>query len=616
MAGQLDPRLIIPEPPTNLADNLVYRQELLDACEPANDPNFELRNGLWQKCASGIEGCLFWFNAFVWTRNPKKSPPRLPMLLYPFQQDLLRELQALVDQDESVMIDKSREMGISWLIMGWCTWHWLFTENGDFLVGSRKDMYVDGKGTTPLLPKVDYILKNCPEWMLPPGYRKEPPYRIKCSINNPVTECEMQGEATNPDFGRGGRTGVVILDEHGSMRHAEEIQSAVSMNGRCFISITTPKGRGTYQAQLRFSGEFRVLRCHWTDHPEWQEGRYRCKPGCRIHPRGDKPHGARYDAECKKLKWDPVLCAQELDIDYAKAGVCPFNTEITSAVIELLRSHPPKFTNVDLKWQRAKTLKTLRDPQEYYERAGTWRVKAYKSSGGPLRIYQMPFSCRNPKCKCHGTGRHSYVLGGDVSKGLPTGDYSVAYILDITTETIVAEWHGKTDPDLLAEEWAKLAKFYGTSRGGIVDAYCAVEWNDQGLIVNRYMDMMGLPMYLSKSQDKARNKFENRIGVVVSRIQKPRIVMQFASEINTAEENDKWPRLFCPFVEMWDECETMVSSAAKGELTPDERRMGATYGCKDDRVMAAVHCVMGAMQFCGQVCDYVDEDWLSGNVAA
>lgn len=70
---------------------------------------------------------------------------------------------------------------------------------------------------------------------------------------------------------------------------------------------------------------------------------------------------------------------------------------------------------------------------------------------GRLRIFQ-PF---NP--------RHTYIIGADPSEGDTKSDPSPLQVLDQMTLEFVAEWWGRTPPDMLAEFAAWLGIYYGNA---------------------------------------------------------------------------------------------------------------------------------------------------------
>lgn len=270
-------------------------QLLLDA---ANNPI--LQAALIARCR--LNPCYF-INNFVWTYNPRVPGGRVPFNLYPFQEDevvpVLREIidASFNEKKEDLLIDKSRDMGVSWLILAVFLWYWLFASNANFLLGSRKQDYVDTLGDiSTLFPKIRFMIKWLPTWMLPTGYdsRKHDGYM---KIINPVTDSTITGESTNQDFARGGRYNAVLFDEFPKWSFDDAAWGSAYQSTPCRIAVGTPYGKGNKFAQLRFGKggiKIRVMSIHWRKHPEKDD--------------------AWYAAECARATKDEI--ARELDISY------------------------------------------------------------------------------------------------------------------------------------------------------------------------------------------------------------------------------------------------------------------------------------------------------------
>src|SRR5688572_13644451 len=74
------------------------------------------------RCADGIEGCIYWFNTWVWTYNPKligqkdaitgtSLTPFTRFLLFPRQAEVLRWIHERVEAGEQGAVKKSRDIG-------------------------------------------------------------------------------------------------------------------------------------------------------------------------------------------------------------------------------------------------------------------------------------------------------------------------------------------------------------------------------------------------------------------------------------------------------------------------------------------------------------------------
>ena len=167
-----------------------------------------------------------------------------------------------------MIIDKPRDVGVSFTVMGWCLWHYLYD---DFVarVGSRKEDYVDKKGETDtLFYKLDYIAERLPEWMLPQDWRK---HRSSMMFGHPQKDNAISGESANPNFGRGGRKSITIFDEFGFWEWAKSSweSSGESTNFRLALSTPPETGRDShfYKLLAGMRGKIEKFEFDWKDVP-------------------------------------------------------------------------------------------------------------------------------------------------------------------------------------------------------------------------------------------------------------------------------------------------------------------------------------------------------------
>ena len=123
--------------PKNYSDNLSYRINIQVKCKESP----ERMSLVKEECRKNI---LFWINSFVMTYNPRLTPAVIPFITYDFQDEFILDLVSHMENEKDKLIDKSRDMGVSWCVLTVFTWYWLFGGEGrDFLCGSRKEEYVD-----------------------------------------------------------------------------------------------------------------------------------------------------------------------------------------------------------------------------------------------------------------------------------------------------------------------------------------------------------------------------------------------------------------------------------------------------------------------------------------
>jgi Terminase large subunit, T4likevirus-type, N-terminal len=260
----------------------------------------------------------YWVDNFVMTFNPRLQGAdcHIPMVLYPFQANGAKLILESMGRGEDLLIEKSRDMGASWLIVAIFTWCWLFEDGVKFHIGSRKEDLVDKIGDMDtLIEKVRYILRWLPPWMLPDGF-KASQHASFMRIINPANGNAITGESSNAGFARGGRSKAILFDEFAFWDNDNSAWVSAGHSTNTRIAISTPNGKANTFAKIALdygnpniervnvtnepveyadkSRKMRILRFHWTNHPdknqEW------------------------YDYQCRKESPDAV--AREIDINY------------------------------------------------------------------------------------------------------------------------------------------------------------------------------------------------------------------------------------------------------------------------------------------------------------
>lgn len=265
--------------PTNLAENLNFRQELHSYL--ATDKSAQ--KVFLSLC---LQNPKIAFDALFWTFNPRKPMGyrHWPFILRP-QQELA--VDALSDaimgpEPHDMLIDKSRDEGATELIAKIFGLYFLLVPDTMFLVGSRKDEFVDAAttingnrvGGSPkcIFHKILYGLAHLPNWI--PVNVDKTKNHLENKDNNSITD----GESTNENFAAGDRRTAIMLDEFGRVDHklAQNIRDSVADVTDCVIYNSTHfYGTGHPFAKLRRSGKIKVFVLPWYKNPEKTKGLYR-----------------------------------------------------------------------------------------------------------------------------------------------------------------------------------------------------------------------------------------------------------------------------------------------------------------------------------------------------
>lgn len=236
-------------------------------------------------------------NDWGMTFDPRNAeigvPTTVPFVLFPKQREFLDWLLERWRGREDGLAEKSRDMGVSWLCVAFAVWMWRFHPGTVVGFGSRKEEYVDNIGDPKsLFWKVRQFVELLPAELRPRGYDadKHAPFM---RIQNPENGASIIGEAGD-NIGRGNRTSIYFKDESAFYPRPEAIDAALSQTSNCKIDVSTPNGAGNPFYKKRKGGKIKVFTFHWRDDPRKDE--------------------AWYQAQAEKL--DPVILAQEVDIDY------------------------------------------------------------------------------------------------------------------------------------------------------------------------------------------------------------------------------------------------------------------------------------------------------------
>jgi phage terminase large subunit len=235
--------------------------------------------------------CEAWINDWAVTFDPRNKPPLprlLPFKLFPRQVDFVHFILSCLEDKESGLVEKSRDMGATWLCCAISVWLWLYRPGTVIGWGSRKESYVDKMGDPKaIFPKMRQIIENLPAFMLPVGFSITQ-HATYMRIINPVNLSAITGEAGD-SMGRGGRTSIYFKDESAHYERPELIEAALGDNTDVQIDMSSVNGSANIFYRKRMAGEVwvegveptpgktRVFIFDWRENPlktlEWYEAR-------------------------------------------------------------------------------------------------------------------------------------------------------------------------------------------------------------------------------------------------------------------------------------------------------------------------------------------------------
>lgn len=230
------------------------------------------------------------------TYDPRTETKLMPFLLFPRQQEYIWWLYDLYMGKEDGIAEKCRDVGFTWLNVVFAAWLFIFHSNTKVGIGSRKESLVDKNGDPDaIFEKIRLFLDNLPPFLKPEINSAH------MRITNMVNGSAITGEAGD-NIGRGGRSSIYFLDEAAFIERSTKVDAALSQNSNCKVYVSTPNGSGNTFYRKRFSGNYSVFTFNWRDDPRKDQAWY----------------------EEQKRTLDPVVLAQEVDIDYAASteGIC------------------------------------------------------------------------------------------------------------------------------------------------------------------------------------------------------------------------------------------------------------------------------------------------------
>ena len=466
--------------PKTYRENLEWRRKILIRCKL--NPVFQAKvKELFHR------DIVFAFNAFFYTLDVRRRPEHhQPFCTYPYQDDVLLKIVDHINRGEDIPLEKSRDMGASWMVILIYLWFWLDPAGGtDFLLGSRIEDYVDKRGDMrTLMEKARYALRKLPKFIRPKGFNFKKHDNFM-RLQNPETGASITGESNNANFSTGGRYASVLFDEFAKWEGTDK--AAWTSAGDATpsrIPVSTPFGAAGQYYDLVTDPTKDKIRLHWSLHPLKAMGAYCNWPRRKEDEELEEEDLERlirspwYDKEC--IRRTALEVAQELDIDYIGAGNPVFDGKAGKRVGTLLRikRQPILFKDFNLGELVLKDVPEVRD------------------SGGFLIIFREP----DP--------RTLYTLGVDVVEGVEGGDYAVVKVLNRTTKDCDATYYSQLSEVELARVVLLISQYYTT----FDPPWVAIETIGPGLatfdICAEFLDVENLFMMPTYDSAKANVSFK------------------------------------------------------------------------------------------------------------
>jgi len=261
------------------------------------------------------EDPIFFFNMFLWTYNPRLNKPHVPFITYPYQDQFILEIVNAVETWIDVWIEKSRDMGLSWVML-WIFLRWFLFKEWSVLLWSYKEDYVDAQwNMDSAFERLRYMLKRLPKQMKP----KE---LLNKYMNISAPWCwEISGDVW-VNFWTWWRRKVVFMDEFALRPRDETALQKTKDVTECRIFWWTPNGTGNVYGKVM------------TNHKAY---RHLLNKKIRL-PRRLHPLKTNTWYEFQKMTRTATDLAQEVDISY--------ETSVVNAVYPLFLQMATKGTYI------------------------------------------------------------------------------------------------------------------------------------------------------------------------------------------------------------------------------------------------------------------------------
>lgn len=201
-------------------------------------------------------------------------------------------------------------------------------------------------------------------------------------------------------------------------------------------------------------------------------------------------------------------------------------------------------------------------PQKNFERIHDLEVDNHldRTSDKYIEVWEPP------------VGGCSYLIGADCAAGFADSDYGSAFVINRKTMNMVAEVHGRFEPDEFAKILGSMARCYN-------QAIVAPETDGVGLAVLACLQQFYYRIYHWRMIDAYGLKITNRLGWSTNSQSRPIMISEGK---RLFKDRAKWPDTMGLFIRskaLVDELRTFVVSGMAN-------RPSASSGCHDDRVMA------------------------------
>lgn len=265
---------------------------------------------------------------FLKANKAEGSPPK-PFFLFDYQKRIIQKIMELesLPMESELLIDKPREMGITWLLCAYFEWRWLFTPNYSSFILSRSEEEVDDGTRTPdgsIFGKFRWMLDRLPNYCIPESYQKKIVRGTTTDMNlkliNPSVESSITGSSTNSEAGRSRRYSTLWIDEAFAIDRFQEVYRSIQTVSKVKIFTSTVAPGKVYEDFKKArAAEGNYISLTYHDHPfkdkEWYDG-VKAKAELMNDPELMREAEPSYAINPKAAYYPTIIKAKLQEFDY------------------------------------------------------------------------------------------------------------------------------------------------------------------------------------------------------------------------------------------------------------------------------------------------------------
>lgn len=240
-------------------------------------PNSAVRAEEIMKCGTDVS---YFLSRYVKIFHPTKGLVKFET--YPFQNDCLQAF----DDHRFVIVNKSRQLGLSTSVAGYSLWMAIFQQGKEILVVATKLDVAKN-----FIKKVRDMYDHLPSWLVMPTVTEDSKHYLGFSNGS-----KIKASSTSGDAGRSEALSLLVVDEAAHIEGIEEMWLGIFptlATGGQAIFFSSPSGVGTLFHKMWIDAndgknDFYPIELPWTVHPERDEKWFREQRKGIIAAKGER----------------------------------------------------------------------------------------------------------------------------------------------------------------------------------------------------------------------------------------------------------------------------------------------------------------------------------------